>query len=210
MIPNNVGAPFEIHAVLFGKVTGYVIDATGIEPQPGFGGFKAIKNQTVNPYLFATGNAPARASTDGSERAGSTTTMQLAPVFVPMNVTVTGIQLFNGAVPAGSIKVALFDSAGLMVGGATNANAGAGLAQAGGDAYQNFPFRAPVSLRGPAMYWVATVSSSTSPINCHTFGNFPAGEVAAVYATAFETTNLAVTLPTTFTSARGPIASLYQ
>lgn len=189
-----------------GKEIGHIFTRQGIQPQPGFGGFKAIQGQTVLPSLVHTGGAPATASTFGTERAGSTTTVQLAPLFLPMWMDVTGISIMNGASPTGNLKLALFDSRGYLVPGSLTA----ATAQSGGDAYQRIPFSAGVlKLAGPAIYFVASISSSTSPINCHSFGDFPAGEVAGVYASFGSTTQLTVTLPTTFTAARGPVAALY-
>lgn len=208
--PKQTGMGYTAHEFRIGKRTALKLTANGLEPQAGFGGFSAIAGQTISPRLCHTGGVKATASTDGTERAGSTTTMQLSEVFVPANCTVTGISILNGDTPAGLVKVALFDSQGVMVPGATNATGGAGTTQAGADAYQRIPFLAPVALKGPATYFVATVASTTSPINCHTFGDFGASEVAAVYATAFESTQLTgVVVPSTFTASRGPIASLY-
>ena len=94
---------------------------------------------------------------------------------------------------------------------ATNAVAAAGTLQAGADAYQRIPFVTPTQLP-PGTYYIGIIfDGTTSRFNAHTFGNFGAGKLTGhVYATAMDTTAIAgLTMPTTFTTALGPMASLY-
>lgn len=89
----------------------------------------------------------------------------------------------------------------------------------GTDAYQRVAFATDGSnvaattivLPGPATYFVGAIfDGTTSRYNTHAVGNFGAGKLTGhVYATAFNTTALSVTVPSTFTTALGPIASLY-
>ncbi len=160
--------------------------------------------------LCHTGGEPAIATTSGTDATPVITEIYLAEVFVPATVLVTGVAIFNGSAVTDDVKVGLYDSAGTLL--ATNATGGAGTTQSGTDAYQRVPFTATEVVPGPATYYVGIIfDGTTSRFNAHTVGNFGAGKLTGhVYATAMETTaTSSLTMPTTFTTALGPIASLY-
>lgn len=155
---------------------------------------------TVSPRTMHTGGLPARVSTDGTDATPSVTETYICEVFVPGNCTATGIAVFNGSAVVGNIAVAIANSSGGVVASS------ASTAQAGTDAYQRVPFSVTASLYGPATYYVLLQHNNTgNRFNTHVFGNFGAskktGEVFATFTT--------ITPPTTFTTALGPIASLY-
>ncbi len=158
---------------------------------------------TRTPRLIHTGGMPARVSTDGTDATPVNTEVYIAEVLVPGpgSVTVTGVAIMNGSVASGNIKVGLADSTGAVV--ATSAST----AMSGTDAYQRVAFTATYSAVGPATFYVLLfVDNGTARVNTHTFGNFGASkQTGQVYATGFTT----ITPPTTFTTALGPIASLY-
>ena len=170
-----------------------------------------------SPRLVHTGNEPAIASTSGTDATPVITEIYLAELFVPCAMLVTGTAIFNGSAVTDDVKVALLTAAGALftdINGnkATNATGGAGTTQAGTDAYQRIPFVAPVLVPGPQSLYVGLIFDGTvSRFNTHTVGNFGAGKLTGhVYATAFETTAISgLVMPTTFTTALGPIASLY-
>jgi hypothetical protein len=165
---------------------------------------------TGSARLCHTGGEPAIATTSGTDATPVVTEIYLAEVFIPANATVTGIAIFNGSAVTDDVKVGLYSTAGVLL--ATNATGGAGTTQAGTDAYQRIPFTAAYSAKGPAAYYVGIIfDGTTSRFNTHTVGNFGAGKLTGhVYATAMETTAITgLTMPTTFTTALGPIASLY-
>jgi hypothetical protein len=165
------------------------------------GGLTIARPLAITPRTIATGDEPAVASTSGSDATPVATEVYIAEIFVPANMNVTGVAVFNGSVASGNIKVGLADSAGKII--ATSAST----AMSGTDAYQRIPFTAVKKVQGPATYYVLEfVDNGTARINTHTVGNFGASkQTGQVYATGFTT----ITPPTTFTTALGPIASIY-
>ena len=156
---------------------------------------------SASPRVFHTGGAPATASTSGTDATPVATEVYIAEVFVPANVTIAGVAVFNGSVASGNMKVGLANSAGTVV--ATSAST----AMSGTDAYQNVPFTATYAAKGPATYYVLQfIDNNTARYNTHTVGTFGCSkQTGQTYATGFT----AITPPTTFTTALGPIASLY-
>lgn len=177
-----------------GADANFVMSRSGV---PAAGGF------SVSPRNIHTGASKPMATTDGTDYTVVATEVLIGEAYVDANCTITGIALFNGSAVAGNVKVGLADSAGNIV--ATSAST----AQVGTDAYQLIPFTAPYAAKGPATYYVVVIGDTgggTSKINTHTVGSFGADkQTGATYATGFT----AVTPPTTFTTGRAPIASLY-
>lgn len=167
------------------------------------GGLGASGGLSASPRCFHTGDAPARASTDGTDSTPVNTEIYFAEVFVPVTCTCTGVALFNGSVASGNLKVGVADSTGQSVLGS------ASTAMSGTDAYQRIPFTASGTLVGPATYYVMVFfDNGTARFNTHTVGNFATGKrTGAVYSTGFSLN--AITPTSTFTTALGPIASLY-
>ena len=165
------------------------------------GGVAAGGGFAVSPRNIHTGDAPATASTSGTDATPVNTEVYIGEIFVPANCTVTGVAVFNGSVASGNIKVGLANSSGAVV--ATSAST----AMSGTDAYQRIDFTATYAAKGPATYYVLQfVDNNTARINTHTVGNFGAAkQTGQTYATGFTT----ITPPTTFTTALAPIASLY-
>lgn len=167
------------------------------------GGVAAAGGFSVSPRNWHTGGSKPMATGDGTDYTVVNTEVLIAEVFVPANATLTGVALFNGSAVAGNVKVGLANSAGAVV--ATSAST----AQSGTDAYQLIPFTATYAAKGPATYYVLAIGDTgggTSKINTHTIGSFGAAkQTGQVYATGFTT----ITPPTTFTTALGPLASLY-
>lgn len=167
------------------------------------GGVAAAGGFSASPRLIHSGGAPPQVSTDGSDYTVVATEVLIAEVFVPANMSITGVSLLNGSAVAGNVKVGLANSAGVVV--ATSAST----AQAGTDAYQRIPFTGAYAAKGPATYYILAIGDTgggTSLINTHTFGDFGAAkQTGQVFATGFTT----ITPPTTFTTGLGPIASLY-
>lgn len=165
------------------------------------GGLGASGGFSASPRLCHTGNAPAQVSTDGTDATPVNTEVYIAELFVPCNMTITGLAVMNGSVASGNMKVGLANSTGAVV--ATSAST----AMSGTDAYQRVPFTSTYAAKGPATYYALQfIDNGTARANMHTFGNFGASkQTGQTYATGFTT----ITPPTTFTTAVGPIASLY-
>lgn len=165
------------------------------------GGIAAAGGFAVSPRNWHTGGSPAQASTDFTDQTVVITEVYIAEVYVPANCTLTGAAIFNGSAAANNCKVGLANSAGVVV--ATSAST----AHTGNDQYQRVPFTSTYAAVGPATYYVLTFyDTAAAQANAHTVGNFGASkQTGQVYATGFTT----ITPPTTFTTALGPVASLY-
>lgn len=160
----------------------------------------ASTGQRPSPRNMHTGGNPASVSTDFTDATPATTETYIAEVFVPVTVTLTGIAVFNGSDVTGNTAVALANADGTVV-ASSAATAGSGT-----DAYQRIPFTTPYTAVGPATYYVLRQQSSTTArYNAHTIGNFGASKKTGETFGTFTT----ITPPTTFTTALGPVASLY-
>ncbi len=177
---------------------------TGVQAFAATGGIGAAGGLSFSARNCHTGGVKATASTDGTDATPSTTETYLAEVNVPATCTVTGVSIFNGsATGSGNITVYLGSAAGNQITGAGSAST----AISGTDAYQRVPFTAPITLLGPATYFVLSQYNNTgSRFNTHIFGDFAAGKLTS---TTYGTFPAAFTAPTTFTTGLGPIASLY-
>lgn len=174
-------------------VTGVLTPTGGVAAGGGF---------TIAPNLVHTGAWKPLAITDGSENTASVTETYIAQVFVPANCTVTGVAVVNATAVAGNITVALADSTGAPIAAAKSASTAA----SGTAAYQRVDFAAPYAAKGPATYYVMLQSNNTGyKFRTHTVGDFrTTKQTAQTYGTL-----TSFTVPTTFTTAVGPVASLY-
>lgn len=175
--------------------TGAQTPTGGIAPAGGF---------TLSPRLIGTcaiNGASIAATSAFTNQTPVITEVYIAEVFVPANVTVTGVANLNGTVASGNLKVGLFNSAGVNL--ATSAST----ASSGTSAYQLVPFTAPLAIVGPATYYVGTFYDNTTVRGTTlTQGSCGAAkQTGQTYATGFTT----ITPPTTFTTALGPVANLY-
>jgi hypothetical protein len=164
-----------------------------------------------------TGNNPAQLAADGVNSTPVITEIYVAAVQVPFTVLATGISVFNGSVVAtDKYKVALFDATGTML----RASAAAGFQPVTVDSYDDVAFAlagdgvtaATTIVLPTGTYFIGCIyNGTTNRFNAHGVGRFPTRRVTgAVFATAFSTTSLTITPPTTFTiTDLPPIASLY-
>ena len=156
---------------------------------------------TASPRLCHTGGTAAAAAADFTDQTPVNTEVYFAEVYIPTNCTVTGVSIFRGSVSSGNFKMGLADSSGAVV--ATSAST----ASSGTDAYVDVAFTAPYSAKGPGTYYVlAFYDNGTVRANAHTIGRFVAGkQTGQTYSTGFTT----ITPGSTFTTALGPVATLY-
>lgn len=166
------------------------------------GGIAAAGGFTASPRSIHTGDQPAVATTDGTDATPSTTETYVSEVFVPCNMTITGVAVFNGSNVTGNVQVALATSAGAPIAAAKSA----ATAGSGTDAYQRIPFATPYAALGPATYYIQVqYSSATARYNAHTVGNHGVlVQTGQVFGTL-----TSFTPPTTFVTAVGNIAGLY-
>ena len=153
-----------------------------------------------NPTRYHTCDLPPATTTTGTDTTPVITETYIARVIVDFTSQLTGIAVLNGSAAAGNLNVILYDANGYPV-----ASSGA-VAQSGTAAYQSVPFTAAVTVVGPAVYYVGLQCSSTSArFRSHTISMVPASKkTGEVFGTV-----TAITPPTTFTTALGPIATTY-
>ena len=126
-------------------------------------------------------------------------------IFVPANAVITGIAIRSGSVASGNVKVGLTDVAGTLL----KTSASTAVAGAAG-VYQRVPFTGGTyNIVGPATYYVQSFyDNNTARYTALTEGNCGAAKLTGqVYSTGIVTN--AGLAPTTFTTALGPVASLY-
>ncbi len=164
-----------------------------------------------------TGGQSAQSTADGFDATPIVTEIYYSELFVPCNMSVTGISFFNGSNVTDSTHSALLDADGALVtGSATGA-----VQMSGADGYQRIPFTGgAITVLGPATYYVAQIfDGTTSRYNAHGIGGvvttgvelslsavMVAGKITGQSYAAIPATN---TLTLTFTTDLGPIASLY-
>jgi len=189
--PDLADATHNDFATAFNAITGGTWRASGF---------------TVSPRTFHTGGMPARISTDGTNLSIVVTELYVAEVFVPATCTLTGVSVFWGDATEGNAKVMLFGSTGTRLALSASTDVSGHTV----DAYSTrIPFSATYAAVGPATYYVGVIcDTNTHRINTHVLGDFGAGKITGlVYAT--EAGYATITVPTTFTTGLGPIASLY-
>lgn len=153
----------------------------------------------ASPRCIHTGGEPAIASTSGNDTTPVVTETYLAELYVPETMTVTGIALFNGSVAAGNVTLGLYAANGRFLGKS------ASTAQSGTDAYQRIDLATALVLPPGTYYVAAQFDDISARFNSHVVGNFGAGKLTSQTYGAMP----GATMPTTFTTALGPIASLY-
>ena len=169
-------------------------------------GLAPVTGQSASARLCHTGGVPAQISTEGTDLAVVVTELYVAEVFVPCDVTATGVNVMWGSATNGNAKVMLFDADGDRLGISASTDVSGYTADSYGSP---IPFATALALRGPATYYVGVIGDdNTNKINTHILGGFGAGKITGlVYAT--EAGYADITPPSTFTTGQGPIASLY-
>lgn len=166
------------------------------------GGVAAAGGFSASPRGIHTGGYPAIISTSGTDSTPVTTETYVSEVFVPCNMILTGVALFNGSNVTGNVTVGLATSAGDPITAAKSAST----AGSGTDAYQLVPFAAPYAAVGPATYYIQVqYDSGTARYNTHHVGiHGVSKQTSQTYGTL-----ASFTPPTTFTADIGNMAGLY-
>lgn len=165
-------------------------------------GVAAAGGFTVSPRNIGTcGVGHVSGAGTYTSQTPAATEVYIAEVFVPSNVTITGVAVLNSATISGNMKVGLANSSGVNV--ATSAST----AMSGTSAYQRVPFTGTYAAVGPATYYVEVFydNATARPNSLTTADCGAAKQTGQTYATGFTT----ITAPTTFTTALGPVAGLY-
>ena len=144
----------------------------------------------------------------GSVGTNTTTvagTIYWAEVNIPRNMDITGIAVLNGATVGADLGVvALYNSAGTLV--ANSALAGA--TTSGANAFQARAFTAVYPAIGPGRYWIASQSNGTTD-TIRTIAVSTNIDCLTASATGAFGTLTALTVPTTITADKGPVAYVY-
>jgi len=168
------------------------------------GGIAAAGGFSAAPRALHAQGQKAVVSTDGNNSTPSTTETYITSMFVPCNMTITGVNVFNGTDVTGNITVALCNA---VDGTPITAAKSASTAGSGTDAYQKVPFATPYAAVGPANYLVCVqYSSATARYNTHTIGTDPC---VVQTGTTYGTIPTISPLPTVFTTNIGNIMSFY-
>lgn len=160
---------------------------------------------TSTPFTtFATWQTPTL--TSGTSTTPSATTVYLAQVVIPFNVTLTGIAVNNaGTCGTNSYVVALFNAAGTPLAN----SATAGTLCSGTSAWQKIAFTGTVAVVGPGIYYVGLYMNGTTD----RFYTIPAigayAGLAGVQTGQTFGTVASITPLTTFTAGDGPVAYTY-
>jgi hypothetical protein len=186
------------------EVSKVLIDNTGktvLEVVEGGVAITASAGQQTRFMNFKPGTL-----TSGTSTTPSITTVYLSQVYIPAKCTLTGVAVNSGAtIGTDKYIVALFDQDGVALAN----SALAGVTTASADGFQSIPFTAILDVNGPAVYWIGLYVGGTTD----RFRSIPAlGAYAGLAGSATGQTfgTIAnVTLPTTFTADKGPVAFVY-
>lgn len=180
-----------------------------------------VKVGSISPRCINTGGTAASNTSDGAEVAVSLTAMFTAELLAPAPSWSTGVSVFNGTrTDAWTERAALYSSTGQII-ARTSA-----VAVTTSDIYLSLPWAFEfVSVSGTATalagrlylpagtYYIGVnayaIGGGSNKHNCVTVGAHGTSNITIVAATAFDTTSLTITPPTTFTTNVGPYASLY-
>lgn len=180
----------------------------------------AIRQSGIaSPRLFHTGtHGPALAADFNNTTPGATTEIYVAEMLVHLPCFTTGAAVFNGSDATDNQKVALYNRYGQIIAATADTQS------SGTDSIQLLPWAkefqtsltagttitGPVEIPAGTYYLALDFDGTTSRFQTFVAGSFGAGKITgAVYATAFITTSLTITPPTTFTTILGPVISLY-
>lgn len=142
--------------------------------------------------------------TSGFSKTPVSGTIYWASVFIPMNITVSGINYQIGNA-GGTDKViaALYDSTGTLLRSSNLAGVTVGSA----NTKQQVPLTSPIAIVGPGVYYIALQFDGTTA-RFMSFGNNEAGFVTGSTTGTFGTVP-SITPGTTFSANTGPFASTY-
>ena len=144
----------------------------------------------------------------GTSTAKATNTMYCTEFDVPYNKYVTGLAVMNGATATTDKEIAvLYDSGGNLL--ANSAVAGA--VASGASTYQKRAFTSPYYVVGPAQYFACVQgdSGTTATLNLIVTGTSDFVLTQSYGSQTFGTIPPTITVPTSFTTAKGPLFFMY-
>ena len=169
----------------------------------------AVGASGITPISAPSGftNWPINGATDGTDTTPADGTQFVTSIYVPVNMTITGVKYLVGSV-GGTDKavVVLYSSAGALLANSTVASSGTTVGTAA--QIQTIAFTATYAAKGPALFYVGismngnTARLRTVPAHCQ--GPLWGNSVSQTHGTP-----AAITAPTTFTADKAPIITLY-
>lgn len=159
------------------------------------------------PHGIWGANYPPATATSGTSTQGVANKQWISPVWVPANMTITGLAFLIGTT-GGTDKsiVALYNNAGVLVANSSTTTSGTTVGTAAN--LQSCDFTTPYAAIGPARYWASVQLSGTTAFLRTIPANVSVAYVGSkTNATATPATS--ITPPTSFTSDVGPVISLY-
>lgn len=149
---------------------------------------------------------PPGVATNATSATPAATSVYVTQIFIPHNVTLTGIGILNAAtVGTNNIAVALFDDTGAVVAHSL----AAGALTSGASSFQQVAFTATKAVSGPGTYWVGLYYNGATDRYYAVPAIGQGSGLAGSVGTQTFGTFAAVTLPTTFTAGAGPVAFVY-
>lgn len=166
-----------------------------------------------SPRCCHTGGAPGIAVADYTHVHPVITEEYIAEVYVPMPTVINGIAVLNGDDVTGNRQLSIRDAYGNIL-ALTASTAGSGTS-----VYQCIPIATtyqnnngtvitgsgPLRVEAGTYFVTIQYSSATAYMFPHTLGSFGAGKLTSQTYGTF----VAAAMPVTFTTALGPVASLY-
>lgn len=191
-----------------------------IAPAPQPPGGRPVKAVgVISPRLVHVGGHSAAHTADFiSTAVGATTELRVGELYIPAPCFSTGAAQFNGTTATtDNSRLILWNVQGQIVAST------AGALTATANVYQRFAWAlefqtsltAGTAITGPlylapGTYFLGQIQNGTTATpNMFEVGNFGAGMLVAVYATAGITTSLTITPPTTFTTLQAVAGGLY-
>ena len=168
------------------------------------GGLDPSMPAVLHPW---TGEIPPLAVDTGTDTACADGTTFVSEIFVPHNMTLTGISYLIGSV-GGTDKVyaAIWSNAGVLLGNSVLTDGGATVGTTA--TLQNLDLTVPLELAGPAVYFVGIAANgNTAKIRTHVLGVHRTNGVTQTHGTII-TLDVATDL-TGFVTGKGPYATLY-
>lgn len=184
-----------------GSLINQIIDCLNGAAGCNYSGFVSLTTGQGQFTVWHSGGAAPVSGTTGTDVTAVSTLTYIAPVFVPVNTTITGISVLNGSSVTGATIVALANSKGVPIAAAQSVSTTA----SGTNDYQKIPFAAAYKANGPALYWIMVQTDKSNHIRTHLVGSFGTTSTTTVTLGTMPS----FTPPTSFVTGNGPIADTY-
>lgn len=168
-----------------------------------------MTSKTNPPIELLVNPRSIRNPAKGTSAAGVDGTYHMVAVDAGGSCYVRGVEVQLGTSPTSADKLIAFllDEGGNVLANSALAGTANGTTTTG--AIVQLPFTTGYNLVGPGRYWIAIQSNSTSTLALSATADYVGGLLAGSTTGTFGATITALTVPSTFTTAKAPAASLY-